>query len=286
MARSDLRTAGLFLLPSLGGFLLFYLIPFAGAIAYSLVDTPVGGRFVGLANYGALLANPPFLRAVANTVLFSALCLPLIIAISLGIAMLLNRTSRGSSVLRMGLIVPLVLPVASVALVWQIIFDANGPLNALLASLGMARPPDWMNGPGARWVILVVYLWKNIGYDMVLFLAGLQGIPPEYYEAARLDGAGPWRTFTNITAVYLAPTSFFVLVISIINSFKVFRETYLMAGPYPERGIYFLQHYLNNTFHALDYQKLTAAAVVLCLGIYALVLALFSVERRIRRALG
>lgn len=119
---------------------------------------------------------------------------------------------------------------------------------------------------------------------MVLFLAGLQGIPREYYESAGLDGAGTWRKFFNITLVYLVPASFFVFVISIINSFKVFRETYLISGAYPHDSIYMLQHYMNNMFASLDYQKLTAAAFIMAAAIYSIVFGLFVCEKRIRRA--
>jgi len=135
---------------------------------------------------------------------------------------------------------------------------------------------DW-----ARIVVLVVFLWKNIGYSMILFLTGLQNIPVEYYEAARIDGASRRQEFFRITLVYLTPTAFFVFVISIINSFKVFRETYLIAGEYPHSSIYMLQHYMNNMFMALDYQKLTSAAFILALFIVAVVLLLFIVERKI-----
>jgi multiple sugar transport system permease protein len=283
--KSDRRAAIIFLLPSLLGFAVFYAVPFVGGFIYSLLDRPVRGRFVGLANYAALVVNPIFLRAVVNTLLFSAMSLPLIMAVSLGVALLLNRAVRALTVFRAALIVPLAVPVASVVLVWQVLFDQAGPVNGLLGRIGITGP-DWMHSGGALWVVLAVYLWKNVGYDMVLFLAGLQGIPPSYYEAARLDGAGRWRMFRQITLVYLTPTSFFVFVISLINSFKVFRETYLMAGAYPDASIYFMQHYMNNTFSSLNYQKLTSAAILMSLGIYALVLVLFGVDRRLRRVVG
>ncbi len=274
----------LFLLPSLLGFGLFYLIPFAGGIVFSLLDRPVRGRFIGLANYAALLANPVFLRAASNTLIFSGICLPLIVALALLLALLLNGSRTGLTALRTSFIIPLAVPVASIVLVWQIVFDYQGPINALLARFG-AAPVDWMAGPTARWVILSIYLWKNTGYDMILILAGLQGIPRAYYEAAVIDGAGRWRLLTRITLVYLAPTLFFVLVVSIINSFRVFRETYLMAGAYPQKGIYILQHYMNNTFASLDYQKLTSAAVLMSLAVYCMVLLIFLGERRLRDAI-
>ncbi len=282
MKSRESRIAFLFLLPSFVGYAVFYLLPFGGGVLYSMLDKPLGGKFAGLDNYAVLLTNPVFLRAASNTLVFSALCLPLIILISLGIAMLLKSAVKGFTFFRAATVLPLAVPVASIVLVWQSLFDEHGPLNSVLGLLGISGL-DWMNGPGARWVVLAVYLWKNVGYDMILFLTGLQGIPNSFYEAAKLEGAGRWRIFTRITLIYLSPTMFFVLVISIINSFKVFRETYLMAGPYPDQSIYFLQHYMNNAFFSLNYQKLTSAAIVMSIGVYFIVLFLFGIERRFRR---
>lgn len=279
------KIALLFIAPSLIGFLIFYLIPFIGGIYYSVVDSPIGGRFVGLANYIDLMRNPVFLQAGYNTLSFTAISVPLNILLSLGLALLLNRRIYGRNILRTAFIAPLVVPVASVVLVWQVLFDINGSLNAGIASLGLS-PIDWMKTDLARVVLVIVYLWKNVGYNMVLFLAGLQNIPFEYYEAADIDGAGIWHKFTNITLVYLTPAAFFIFVMSIINSFKVFRETYLIAGAYPHNSIYMLQHYMNNMFASLDYQKLTSAAFIMAVFIYILVLVLFKVERKISNTIG
>jgi multiple sugar transport system permease protein len=281
----DIKAAIFFLAPSVTGFLVFFLIPFIGGTYYSLVDSPIAGRFVGLANYINLLNNPVFLKAAGNTLVFSGIYVPLNIVISLVLAILLNKGVYGKSILRTAFIVPLVIPVASVVLVWQVIFDMTGSLNGLLHLMGSGGI-DWMRTGWARIVVLIVYLWKNTGYNMVILLAGLQNIPVEYYEAADIDGAGPWRKFRSITLTYLTPTAFFVFIMSIINSFKVFRETYLIAGPYPQEGIYMLQHYMNNMFMSLDYQKLTAAAFLTAVLIFLLILVLFKVERRISSSLG
>ena len=274
-----------FLAPSLVGFLIFFFLPFAGGLYYSVVDSPIGGRFVGVANYIALLGNPVFLKAGYNTLVFTAVGVPLNMLLSLGLALLLDRSFYGRNMVRMAFIVPLVVPVASVVLVWQILFDINGSLNAFISSLGLL-PVDWMKTGFARLVVVTVYLWKNIGYNMVLFLAGLQSIPREYYEAADIDGGGAWRKFTHITLVYLTPTTFFVVVMSIINSFKVFRETYLISGAYPHDSIYLLQHYMNNKFASLDYQMLTSAAFIMAAFIYILVLFLFKIQAKVGSAMG
>ncbi len=289
MSRSKLKSrndiaAVFFLAPSLLGFLIFFLVPFLGGTYYSLVDNPVSKNFIGLANYTNLFHNQVFLKAASNTLIFSSICVPLNIILSLTLAVLLNKEIYGRAVIRTAFIVPLVVPVASIVLVWQIMFDTRGSLNGLLHFLGSSGQ-DWMNTDWARTVVIIVYLWKNCGYNMVIFLAGLQNIPSEYYEAADIDGAGAVIKFMKITIPYLAPAAFFVFIMSIINSFKVFRETYLIAGPYPQDSIYMLQHYMNNIFLSLDYQKLTAAAFLTALLIFVLILVLFSVERKISKNL-
>ncbi|TDF94871.1 sugar ABC transporter permease [Paenibacillus piri] len=252
---------------------------------FSLMDSPVGGSFAGVANYRELLENPVFRRAAANTFLFTAICVPLNMLLSLGLAMMLNKKLPFRQSFRVSFLSPLVVPVASVVLVWKALFDLHGALNGWTASWGIV-PKDWMESSAALAVVLIVYLWKNIGYNMVLFLAGLQNIPADYYEAAAVDGAGKFRQWRSITLVYLTPTAFFVFIMSIINSFKVFRETYLMAGDYPDPSIYMLQHYMNNMFKSLDYQKLTSAAFLMALVIILLVWILFLAERRIGKSLG
>ncbi|CAG7633629.1 hypothetical protein PAECIP111802_01967 [Paenibacillus allorhizosphaerae] len=285
LRNNDGLTALLFLLPSLTGFSVFLLIPFVMGFYYSLMDSPVDGSFAGLANYRELLGNPVFRRAAVNTFLFTALCVPLNMVLSLGLAMLLNRKLPFRQSFRISFLGPLVVPVASVVLVWKALFDLHGSLNGWLASWGIASK-DWMESGAALFVVIVVYLWKNIGYNMLLFLAGLQNIPADYYEAASIDGAGKFRQWRSITLVYLTPTAFFVFIMSIINSFKVFRETYLIAGDYPDPSIYMLQHYMNNMFKSLDYQKLTSAAFLMALAIVLLVWIMFLAERRISKTLG
>jgi multiple sugar transport system permease protein len=277
-------TAGLFLAPSAFGFALFFFIPFLIGCYYSLMDSPVDGSFVGLRNYNELIHNEVFRRAAWNTFRFTAISVPLNMMLSLGLAMMLNRSVYLRSLFRVSFLFPLVIPVASVVLIWQTVFDLNGSLNGLLHGWGMS-PRDWMESRNSLAVVIIVYLWKNIGYNMVLFLAGLQNIPVDYYEAASIDGAGKFRQWRSITLVYLTPTTFFVFIISIINSFKVFRETYMIAGEYPHEDIYMMQHYMNNMFKSLDYQKLTSAAFLMALAITFLVFVLFRAERSITNSI-
>ncbi|WP_018758289.1 carbohydrate ABC transporter permease [Paenibacillus terrigena] len=280
--RSDSAAAWMFLAPSLIGFAMFYLIPFAMGVGYSMMDSTINGQFVGLDNYQVLLASDSFRKAASNTFWFTVVTVPVIIAISLGLAMLLNQNIYIRNALRTAYVLPLVVPVASIVVIWQILFDWNGSLNALLHDFGFGRI-DWMKTSAARYVVIAVYLWKNVGYNIILFLAGLQQIPKDYYETADLEGAGRLRQFKSITLVYLTSTMFFVIIMSIINSFKVFRETYLIAGDYPHDSIYILQHYMNNTFMSLDIQKLTAAATMMVGCILIIVILLFALERRFRQ---
>lgn len=271
--------------PSVIGLLIFYIIPFIWMIIYSFFDSPINGKFVGIQNYIGLLGNNAYKQAVTNTAIFTGISVPLIIILSLLLSMLLNKKIRFSHEFRTAFIVPLVVPVASVIIFFDLLFDYRGFLNRILDFFNIA-PIDWMNSSYAMIAVITIYIWKNVGYNIILFLAGLQGIPKEYYEAASMDGAGPAAKFFHITLVYLMPTTFFVIIISIINSFKVFREVYLLAGDYPHQSIYMLQHYMNNAFRKLDYHKLVTSAILMTLVIYIFVFILFKVQKRINDAIG
>ena len=253
------RTALLFLAPSLAGVLVFVLIPFGDAVRRSFCE-PMSGEFVGLANYEAVLRNEAFQLAVGNTFRFVLLCIPLLVVFSLLIALMLRASRARTSLLKTTFLIPMAIPVASVVLVWQVLFHENGILSGLVELLGGQRV-DWMSTDWAFYVLVLSYLWRNAGYDMILWQAGLSEISPSLYEAAEVDGA-------------LLPTLFTITVLSLLNSFKVFREAYLIAGDYPHESIYMLQHLFNNWFTSLDVQKLCAAAVLVALFIFALILLL------------
>lgn len=279
LIRREGMVALTFLLPSAIGFALFYIIPFVMGLIYSMLDRTVGGSFVGIANYQELLSSDSFRKAASNTFWFTAVNVPLMLIVSLVIAILLNRNLYLRNFIRMAYVLPLVVPVASVVMVWQVIFDWNGSLNAWLHGFGLDHV-DWMKSAWARGVVSVFYLWKHVGYNIILFLAGLQGIPRDYYETANIEGAGKWRQFYSITLVYLTPTMVFVVLMSIMNTFKIFRETYLIAGDYPHDSIYTLQHYMNNMFLTMDVQKLSAAATLMVICIFMIVTILLQIEKR------
>ncbi len=264
------RLAWLFLAPSLAGLLLFVLFPFADTVRRSFFD-PMGGSFVGLENYRSVVANGAFRLAAKNTARFVAVCLPLLLALSLALALLVRAAKGGGRLFKTTYLIPMAVPVASIALLWQALFAQNGLANALLTALG-GRPVDFMGTGAAFWVLIFTYLWKNSGYDMILWMAGLDGISESLYEAARVDGASNFQCFRYITLPGLLPTLFMTAVLSLLNTFKVFREAYLVAGSYPQNDIYLLQHLFNNWFADLDLGRLSAAAVLVAAVLLAAIL--------------
>lgn len=277
--RQDRKSASfLFLLPSLAGVLLFFLLPFGMVICYSLVDRPVDGAFVGLQNFQALLRNKAFLLGAKNTGILLAISIPLAVLLPLKLALWLERAIPLKSQLRTALLSPMLVPVASVILVWQVLFHRNGSLNAWLGT-----HLDWFYSPWSILMVLLLYLWKNIGYHTILFTAALAAIPKTYIDMANLDGAGRTRQFFAIKLHFLAPTIFFVVLMSLIASMKIFREVWLLTGSYPYESLYLLQHFMNNTFQSMDYQKLSAAALLLATVMGAVIALLLGIERRLDR---
>lgn len=262
----------LFLLPSLLGVTIFVLAPFADVVRRSFI-TALGGRFTGLGNYRTVLENEMFRLAAGNTLRFTALCVPLLAALSLLLAMLLFAIPGSSGIFRATYLLPMAIPAASVALLWQALFRRGGLVNGWMTALG-AAPTDWMGTSKAFWVLAGTFLWKNMGYNVVLWLAGLASIPASMHEAARVDGAGPLAVFRHITLPCLLPTLYTVTVLSLLGAFKVFREVYLVAGDYPQESIYLLQHLFNNWFRGLSMEKLAAAAVLVALAVLATVMFL------------
>jgi len=275
----------LFALPSFAGFMLFFMIPFAIGFYYCFTEGVGTVRFVGLRNFIDLFRSNSFLLAAKNTLIFNGISVPLIIILSFLFSLLLNIKMTGQLYFRSFFILPLVVPVASVIIVWQIMFNEFGFINKLLESFGL-EPVEWLRSQWSVSVLVFIYIWKNCGYNIVLFLSGLNSIPKEYYESAYIDGAGKFRCMISITIPLLIPTTFFVFIISIINSFKVFREAYLLAGSYPDKHIYMLQHFMNNNFYNLSYQRLATAAFIMAALIAILVLLLYKVESRFGRSMG
>lgn len=268
-----------FMAPSALGILTFFVVPFMVIIYYSMVDNPVRRNFVGFDNFISLITNSAFKEAAFNTLVFSLIAVPAAVILSLLLAMLLDMGIPGKSRFRTVFLCPLMVPVASVVIVWQVMFHTNGALNEIISVFG-ANPVDWMNSKYNVLIILSLFLWKNLGYNMVLLMAAFANIPEDLIEVSRLEGAGAWTIFFKIKLRYLSPTIFFVAVLSLINSFKIFREVYLLTGGYPYGNIYYLQHFMNNQFEALNYQKLSTAAVIMSIVMVIIIGILFIAENK------
>ena len=265
-----------FLLPGFCGVAFFSFLPFMDVIRSSFVQV-VSGRFCGLENYRIVLHNRAFLLAVKNTLRFLLVCLPLLLGISLVLAFLLHAWQMAFHqklrLLKAAYLVPMAIPAASLVLLWKLMFEKYGFVNGMLHLCGI-HAVDWMNTGAAFFVLVFSYIWKNLGYTMVLWLAGLSSISPDLYEAAEMDGAGRMTQFFKITLPLIRPLIFTIVVLSFLNSFKVFREAYLVAGNYPQEDMYLLQHLFNNWFTDLSVDKMAAGSVLLALVITVFVLLL------------
>jgi len=272
-------TGILLCLPAIAGMAVFFLIPFAVCVYLSMTESTGSSAFVGLANYRDIFTSAAFRLAAGNTLLFNGIAVPVIMVFSFLIALMLYRKLKGSEFFRAVFIFPLVLPAASVVLFFRTAFSGEGVVNGFLEKLGNA-PVDWFGSESNIIVLVILYVWKNCGYNIILFLAALNSIPKEYYESAAIDGAGGVKQLLRITLPLILPYSFFVLIISIINSFKSFREAYILFGNYPEGKGYMLQHFMNNNFNNLNYIRLACGAVTIFGVIFVFVLALMWLKDR------
>ncbi len=271
------RRSGLFIAPSLLGVLVFFVIPFLVVIYYSVVDNPISKQFVGLENFRLVIQNAAFRTAVSNTARFSAIAVPLSVALSLLLAVVLDMKLPFRSQFRTFFLSPMMVPVASIVLIWQVLFHYNGAVNDFLMKFGVDKI-DWLKSAHSTEVIVLLFLWKNLGYNMILFMAALASVPKDLLEVARLESATPLQVFIHIKLRYLSSTILFVTIMSLINSFKIFREIYLLTSDYPHDAIYMLQHYMNNKFRNLDYQALSAGAILMSLVMIVIIGILFWVE--------
>ncbi len=256
-----------FLLPSFAGVLVFVLCPFADVVRRSFL-TAITGRFVGLQNYRIILENTAFRTAMKNTFLFTAFCIPLLVAMGLLLALALSETEH-LRLIKSFYLFPMAMPTAAIAIVWKMLFYKQGFFNKYLAVFlaggspeSRGFPADYLGTGAAFFLLAGTYIWKNLGYTIVLWLAGIMGINGEMLEAAQVDGAGKVQRLIYILLPSLKNSMYTIVVLSFLNSFKIYREAYLVAGPYPHESIYMLQHLFNNWFVNLDLDKMAAAAVV------------------------
>lgn len=276
---SQLRTdlAGwAFVLPSALGLLVFLAGPLIAGLFISFTnwDMLSPPTFVGLSNYLQLFRDPFVWLSLKNTLYYSALTIPGIIVTSLALALAVNRAVFVSKVYRTVFFIPVVSSMVAVALMWKWVYNEQfGLLNWLLSRVGLPEL-GWLSDPRLSMLsVALVAIWKSMGYYMVLFLAGLQGIPEHLYEAATIDGAGPWRRFWNITLPLLSPTMFFVLIISVIGSFQVFDQVYVMTQGGPGNSTLVFNYYLyQNAFEFFRMGYASALAYVLFALIFVITL--------------
>lgn len=278
------KSLWLFLLPGLLGLMIFYVIPFFGGIWYSLTDGSYRNEFVGLQNYINIWKNPMFLLGLKNTLELSLICAPLVWVLSFLIAMLLNRLRPKGAFFRNSILLPYLMPSSALLLIWLLLFDYGGVINRLLSAVGLERI-SWLQGAQLRVPIVLLFVWKNLGFAVVIFLSALQSIPEPLYEYARLEGAGFWRQSFSITLPMIVPSAFLIIILEWINAFKIFKEVYFIGGAYPDESVYTLQNYMNNMYGKLNYQNVTTAAYSFALIVFALFGILFLLQRILQRKL-
>lgn len=278
------KSLWLFLLPPLIGLLLFYVLPFLGGIYYSVTDGSYKNAFVGLENYINIWQNEMFVLGLKNTLSLSLICAPTVWVAAFFIALLLNRMRPRGALLRNSILMPYLMPASAMLLVWLLFFDYGGTLNRILYLLGMDRV-SWLEGTALRVPVILLFIWKNLGFAVVLFLSALQTVPEPLYEYARLEGAGFFRQAFSITLPMIMPTAFLVIIIEWISAFKIFREVYFIGGAYPDYSVYTLQNYMNNMYNKLNYQNVTTAAYTFALIVFALFGILFFLQNRMQRRL-
>ena len=248
-----------FTLPSLIGVVTFTIVPFGYSLRYVVMrGAGASAHFVGVSNIADLAASQAFWTGLGNTLSLSGLGVILLLVVSLGCAVILARAFTGSAWLRTASLLPYVLPTAAVV--------------ALAEWLLVSRDPP--EGAWAYWLLIIIFLVKNTGYVTLIFSSGLAGVPTDLIKAAQLDGASNRQVFLYIKLPLLKPALYFGFVISLINSFQLYRESYYLFGNYPPTSVYTMQNYLNNNFANLAYQKLSLASLVLFIVLSIVLMAL------------
>ncbi|MGI6878479.1 carbohydrate ABC transporter permease [Microbacterium sp. gxy059] len=257
-----------FILPNFLGFATLTLFPVIVLFYMSLTDWNIFGTstFIGLDNFERLWGDGSFRKAFWNTIYYSALHIPLTIAVSLGLALLLNNKLRGVAFFRTAAFFPYITSIVAIALVWNLLFSPDyGPINEMLRFVGISEPPGWLTSPEwAMPAVVIISTWRAMGYYMVLFLAGLQTVPRELHEAARVDGASAFQRFLNVTLPCLRPTMFFVTVMLTIEAFKVFDLILVLTQGGPGQSTTVISQFIyRKGFEENDFGYASAAAVVL-----------------------
>lgn len=253
------RTDILFLLPSLAGFLTFFIVPFFYSFTYAFTENAFTKKFVWFDNFAALFRNDFFRLAMKNTGKFTLCAVPLTMVLSILTALLIVRYAAKLPFVKSAFFLPVILPSATIVMLWQAyVSDAVPPFSSLL----------------------LIYLWKYGGLNVMLILTALIGMSKDMLDAAKIDGAGLVRTTWHVTLPNIAPTLFFTFILSVVNSLKIFRESFLLYTNYPDESVYMLQNYLNNHFQKLNYQNISTAAIFFAVIVYTVVAVVFVAEKK------
>lgn len=282
--RRNILVGWSFILPNFLGFAALTLVPMVGAFAVAFTDWDAysSPKWIGLANFRRMWHDQNFWTAVHNTCWYAAGHIPLTLAASLGLAVLLNQKLRGVGLLRTAFFFPYVTSLVAVAVVWNMLLSPDiGPVNQMLRHLGWSHPPGWT--ASTDWslpALILTSVWRDMGYYMVLFLAGLQTVPTELYEAARMDGAGPWKRFWHVTLPGLRPTTYFVMIMLTISSFKVFDLVQVMTEGGPGRSSLVLSQLI---FREGITQGRFGYSSAISLALFVIVLTITLVQFRFQR---
>ena len=257
-ARKDFFTGMGFILPSLLGFLIFTFIPVVISLclsftSWNFMEGIEGIKFNGLANYIRLFSDEWFLNSYKNNIIFTAVTVPVLIALGLVMATIINKYIYGGGVVRTMIFIPYIASVVAVCTVWMVLLQPSyGPVNEFFRSIGIANPPGWL--ADFKWSlpsIMIIYVWQQVGYYSIVFLAGLKGLPEDVYEAAKVDGASSIRQFFSLTVPLISPTTFFLTIMGIIGSFKVFDQISVLTKGGPGSSSSVMAYYVYRT--AFDY---------------------------------
>jgi multiple sugar transport system permease protein len=280
----------LLLLPSLAGFLVFVVLPVLGSFGLSFVNWNLlrPPEFVGVSNYIQLLTRDPiFWKVVKNTVFFMITIVPLQLALGLAAALALNQAIRGVMVYRVVYFMPVVTTIVAGAIVFQFLLNRNyGPLASLVWWLADVtglpiQPPDWLNSTlWSKPAVVLLTLWKNTGFTMVVYLAALQGVPPELYDAASVDGANAWRRFRHVTLPLVSPTTFFLFVFQMIGAFQLFTEPYTMTRGGPAQSSLTVVYYIYQ--NAFEYGRMGKASAIAWF-LFAFIFIFTFIQTRLQR---
>lgn len=244
--------------PSLIGFSVFYIAPFLWSLGYAFIDNAFTRGFVGLENFSALLRNEYFRLAVKNTLIFTGISVPLVMSFSVAVSLLTIKYGVNIPLVRGAFFLPVLLPSATIVTLFSRYAEHLPPLMALL----------------------LIFVWKYSGLDIMLTMTALGSLSRDMLDAAEIDGAGPIKRVFRVTLPNILPMLFFTLILTIVNSLKIYRESYLLYGDYPDRSVYMLQNYLNNHFEKLNYQNISTAAIIFAAALYIIVRLLLRAERK------